>query len=155
MTTPPGEKQEQIQPPTHKMQKRSQLYFHPFKTLIFLILFSQIQMKICCGVSVFDLKSVKDSNFEQMGKRGCVEKLKECSTMVNEEENLMDSESNRRVLLMQKKYISYGTLRRDLVPCNTPGASYYNCKPPGAANTYNRGCEIITRCAREISDIKS
>lgn len=104
-------------------------------------------MRFCNGVSVLDLKSVKDCNFDLMGKRGCVEKV--------DEEDLMDSESNRRVLLMQKKYISYGTLKRDLVPCDTPGASYYNCKAPGAANTYNRGCEIITRCARQINDIKS
>lgn len=111
-------------------------------------------MRFCCGVSVLDINSVKGSNFEVMGKRGCSEKLNKCSEIVKEED-MMDSESNRRVLLMQKKYISYGTLKRDLVPCNTPGASYYNCKAPGAANTYNRGCEIITRCAREVSDIKS
>ncbi|KAL3321569.1 hypothetical protein AABB24_039267 [Solanum stoloniferum] len=156
MTTP-GEKLQdnhEIQPQTHKMQK-SQLYFNPLKTLFFLLLFSHAQMKFCSGVSVLDLKSVKDSNFNLMGKRGCSEKLQECSEMVDDEEDLMDSESNRRVLLMQKKYISYGTLKRDLVPCNTPGASYYNCKAPGAANNYNRGCEIITRCAREVSDIKS
>ncbi|KAM3289262.1 hypothetical protein P3S67_017549 [Capsicum chacoense] len=81
------------------------------------------------------------STYSLTGKRGCVEKV--------DEDDLMDSESNRRVLLMQKKYISYGTLKRDLVPFNTSGASYYNCKAPGAANTYNRGCEIIARCATQ------
>ncbi|XP_051133338.1 protein RALF-like 24 [Andrographis paniculata] len=64
-------------------------------------------------------------------------------------EEIMDSESSRRVLVMQRRYISYATLLRDLVPCNRPGASYYNCKAgPAVANSYNRGCEIITRCAR-------
>ncbi|KAJ8561192.1 hypothetical protein K7X08_027382 [Anisodus acutangulus] len=154
MTTTPDENQEKLQFPTKKMLK-TQPFTLSLKTLFFLLIFSHTQMKICCGVSIFDLKSVKDSNFELIGKRGCVEKLQECSELVDDEEKLMDSESNRRILLMQKKYISYGTLRRDLVPCNTPGASYYNCKAPGAANTYNRGCEIITRCAREVSDIKS
>ncbi|PHT98149.1 Protein RALF-like 31 [Capsicum chinense] len=101
-------------------------------------------MIFCNGVSVFDLNSVKDCNFDVMGKRGCVEKV--------DQEDMMDSESNRRVLLMQKKYISYETLKRDLVPCNTPGASYYNCRAPGEANTYNRGCEIITRCARQVDE---
>ncbi|CAN4104593.1 unnamed protein product [Withania somnifera] len=133
-------------PPSHKMQK-SQLYTPSLMTLLFLVLFCHFQMRFCNGVSVLDLKSVKDCNFDLMGKSGCAEKV--------DEEDLMDSESSRRMLFMQKKYISYGTLKRDLVPCNTPGASYYNCKAPGAANTYNRGCEIITRCAREVSDIKS
>ncbi|MCE3051974.1 hypothetical protein HAX54_051336 [Datura stramonium] len=113
MTTPAGEKLEEIPPPSHKMQK-TQLYFPPMKTLFLLLLFFHAQMRFCCGVSVLDLKLVKDSNFEIMGKRGCAEKIKECSEMVDEE-GLMDSESNRRVLLMQKKYISYGTLKRDLV----------------------------------------
>lgn len=51
--------------------------------------------------------------------------------------------------MMGKRYISYETLKRDLVPCGTPGASYYNCKGKGVANPYNRGCEIITRCSRD------
>nr|XP_009766091.1 PREDICTED: protein RALF-like 24 [Nicotiana sylvestris] len=153
MTTPPEKKLENFHFPIKKMVK-TQSFFHPLMTLFFLLIFSHTQMRFCSGVSVLDLKSVKDSNFELMGKRGCSEKLNKCSEIVDEED-MMDSESNRRVLLMQKKYISYGTLKRDLVPCNTPGASYYNCKAPGAANTYNRGCEIITRCARVVSDIKS
>ncbi|PHT33012.1 Protein RALF-like 24 [Capsicum baccatum] len=133
LSQPKIQKTKMTTPPAHKMQKI--LFF-----LIFIMIF-------CNGVSVFDLNSVKDCNFDVMGKRGCVEKV--------DQEDMMDSESNRRVLLMQKKYISYETLKRDLVPCNTPGASYYNCRAPGEANTYNRGCEIITRCARQVSDIKS
>lgn len=86
-----------------------------------------------------------------MGTRVCGGKIGECE----EQEGEMDSESNRRVLMMQKKYISYETLRRDLVPCGTPGASYYNCKNSGQAGPYNRGCEVITRCARDARDIKS
>ncbi|KAK6266081.1 hypothetical protein QUC31_016918 [Theobroma cacao] len=66
----------------------------------------------------------------------------------------MESESNRRVLVMQRRYISYETLRRDMVPCAKPGASYYDCNA-GQANPYNRGCEVITRCARGIKDIKT
>lgn len=59
----------------------------------------------------------------------------------------MDSETNRRILAVQKKFISYETLKRDMVPCGTPGASYYNCNSR-QANPYNRGCEVITMCAR-------
>ncbi|KAD0494651.1 hypothetical protein E3N88_44176 [Mikania micrantha] len=76
-----------------------------------------------------------------MVKRVCDSKIGEYL----EDETLLDSESSRRVLLMQKKYISYETLKRDLVPCGTPGASYYNCNGKGVAAPYNRGCEVITR----------
>ncbi|CAI0378465.1 unnamed protein product [Linum tenue] len=62
-----------------------------------------------------------------------------------EEEAEMESEISRRLMLMQRKYISYATLKRDMVPCDNPGASYYDCHPR-AANTYNRGCEVIARC---------
>lgn len=66
----------------------------------------------------------------------------------------MDSETNRRVLAMQKKYISYDTLKRDMVPCDRAGASYYNCHPR-QANPYSRGCEVITACARGVQQIKT
>ncbi|KAL8486911.1 hypothetical protein ACS0TY_023557 [Phlomoides rotata] len=95
-----------------------------------LFLIALFLLLTCERVSVSDLNSMK---------RG--------SEMAAEEE-MMDSESNRRALLMRRRYISYETLRRDLVPCDRPGASYYNCKGPGVANSYSRGCEIITRCAR-------
>ncbi|GFP85691.1 protein ralf-like 31 [Phtheirospermum japonicum] len=51
-------------------------------------------------------------------------------------------------MYLQKRYISYDTLRRHMVPCDKPGASYYNCRTPGVANSYSRGCQVITRCAR-------
>ncbi|ESQ37272.1 hypothetical protein EUTSA_v10002729mg [Eutrema salsugineum] len=70
------------------------------------------------------------------------------------EEMMMPSELSRRVMMMRKQYISYGTLRRDMVPCQKPGASYYACRS-GQANSYSRGCNIITRCARDTSDIKT
>lgn len=71
-----------------------------------------------------------------------------------EGEEMMPSEISRRVMMMRKQYISYGTLRRDMVPCQKPGASYYACRS-GQANSYNRGCSVITRCARDTSDIKT
>ncbi|KAI5604386.1 hypothetical protein BDE02_01G285300 [Populus trichocarpa] len=77
------------------------------------------------------------------------EKIGECF-----EESEMESEISRRVLLMHKKYISYETLRRDLVPCDKPGASYYDCNAR-QAHPYNRGCEVITRCARSVKDINN
>lgn len=99
---------------------------------------------ICEGVSVLELNSEKLSDSCEMEKRVCAEKMGEMAALEGE----MDSESNRRALLMQRRYISYETLIRDLVPCNMRGASYYNCRNPGMANFYNRGCEVITRCAR-------
>ncbi|KAF7834497.1 protein RALF-like 33 [Senna tora] len=59
----------------------------------------------------------------------------------------MDSESNRRILA-SRRYISYGALRRNTVPCSRRGASYYNCRPGAQANPYSRGCSAITRCRR-------
>ncbi|KAM7280776.1 hypothetical protein ACFE04_007910 [Oxalis oulophora] len=59
----------------------------------------------------------------------------------------MDSEINRRILY-GKKYISYGALKRNSVPCSRRGASYYNCRPGAQANPYSRGCSRITRCRR-------
>ncbi|KAI3706249.1 hypothetical protein L6452_23861 [Arctium lappa] len=115
------------------------------KPLIFL-LFSSIlvhtHIKISSGVSVLDPDSVKIDDLDPMVKRVCCD---------GGDDEMMESESSRRVLLMGKRYISYETLRRDVVPCGTPGASYYNCRGSGngVANPYNRGCEIITRCARD------
>ncbi|XP_061994402.1 rapid alkalinization factor-like [Rosa rugosa] len=57
----------------------------------------------------------------------------------------MDSEINRRILATTR-YISYGALRRNTVPCSRRGASYYNCRPGAQANPYSRGCSRITRC---------
>ncbi|XP_054795316.1 protein RALF-like 33 [Prosopis cineraria] len=57
----------------------------------------------------------------------------------------MDSETNRRILA-GRRYISYGALRRNTVPCSRRGASYYNCRPGAQANPYRRGCSRITRC---------
>ncbi|KAD5508885.1 hypothetical protein E3N88_16588 [Mikania micrantha] len=93
------------------------------------------------GTLVFILfvapNSAKRDDLDSIGKR------------VYAEYEMMESETSRRVLLMGKRYISYETLKRDVVPCGTPGSSYYNCNGNGVANPYNRGCEIITFCARD------
>ncbi|KAK0602616.1 hypothetical protein LWI29_035280 [Acer saccharum] len=62
-----------------------------------------------------------------------------------EEFDMMDNEINRRILATTK-YISYGALQRNTVPCSRRGASYYNCKNGAQANPYSRGCSQITRC---------
>ncbi|XP_050374046.1 protein RALF-like 24 [Argentina anserina] len=117
-----------------KLRDSSMLFFY---LCLFLIL---TQFSICNGASVLDLNALKGSEFDV--------KVGDCIT-----EPEMESEISRRVLEMQKKYISYETLKRDLIPCARPGASYYNCHPV-AANPYNRGCEVITRC-RDTQDIKT
>ncbi|GAA0171035.1 hypothetical protein LIER_25169 [Lithospermum erythrorhizon] len=65
----------------------------------------------------------------------------------DEDEFELDSESNRRILAT-KRYISYGALQKNNVPCSRRGASYYNCRPGAQANPYSRGCSAITRCRR-------
>ncbi|KAK2968471.1 hypothetical protein RJ640_030082 [Escallonia rubra] len=64
-----------------------------------------------------------------------------------DEEMMVDSEATRRVL-RGRRYISYGALQRNNVPCNRRGQSYYNCNSRGKANPYRRGCNVITKCAR-------
>ncbi|GFY83902.1 hypothetical protein Acr_03g0006760 [Actinidia rufa] len=118
-------------------------------TIFTLLLFFHIFPPIYNGDSVVALNSLENIELDAMAKRACAEKIGEC------EELLMDSEINRRVLVMQKKYISYDTLKRDLVPCNTPGASYYDCKAGGEGHPYNRGCEVIARCARSTNNNNS
>ncbi|CAL8991449.1 unnamed protein product [Prunus brigantina] len=68
--------------------------------------------------------------------------------LIAEDEDLelpMESEISRRILATNR-YISYGALRRNTVPCSRRGASYYNCRPGAQANPYSRGCSAITRC---------
>lgn len=73
----------------------------------------------------------------------CHGTIAEC--IAGREEFDMDTEINRRILATTK-YISYGALQRNTVPCSQRGASYYNCRPGAEANPYNRGCSTITRC---------
>lgn len=95
------------------------------------------------GVSALGFKSLKTDEIDVMVKRVCAKKIEDC---LNESE--MVSETSKRVLLEQKRYISYDTLHRDMVPCAKPGASYYACHQQ-QVNPYGRGCEVITRCARD------
>ncbi|XP_057481628.1 protein RALF-like 24 [Actinidia eriantha] len=129
-------------PKMHKTQLK------PMNTLFIVLLFLFTHLKINNGVSVLGLSSLKTSEIDPTLRRVCAREIGECGAE-------MDSESNRRVLMMNRGFISYETLKRDLVPCTRPGASYYNCKAAGEANPYHRGCEVITACARDISDIKT
>ncbi|KAJ9141116.1 hypothetical protein P3X46_031691 [Hevea brasiliensis] len=71
---------------------------------------------------------------------------------INEEEEvMMDSEANRRILAVRKpRYISYAAMKANMVPCDQRGASYYNCYTKTKANPYKRGCQVITGCYRQI-----
>ncbi|KAK7318973.1 hypothetical protein RJT34_03682 [Clitoria ternatea] len=115
-----------------------------------LVLMFHTLLPICYGLSVVDLNLLKQSETEVMTKRVCTKSIGECLA-----ESEMDSETNRRVLeAVHHRYISYETLKRDMVPCDRAGASYYNCHAK-QANPYNRGCEVITGCARGIQGIKT
>ncbi|KAL5060974.1 hypothetical protein RYX36_032578 [Vicia faba] len=78
-------------------------------------------------------------------KTTCEGTIADCMLQQGEEEFQFDSEINRRILATTK-YISYGALQRNTVPCSRRGASYYNCRPGAQANPYSRGCSAITRC---------
>ncbi|TYK17433.1 protein RALF-like 24 isoform X1 [Cucumis melo var. makuwa] len=128
------------------MAKSLFLFFFLF-SIIFPLVFLQTHFSFCDAI--LDLRSFKGSEMDVMAKGVCNQKIGECLT-----DPEMESEISRRVLMMQKKYISYDTLRRDMVPCSRPGVSYYECHP-GPANSYDRGCEVITRCARDVHDINT
>ncbi|KAI3466101.1 hypothetical protein Pfo_022764 [Paulownia fortunei] len=64
-----------------------------------------------------------------------------------DQELMMESEAARRQL-GGGGYISYGALRRNTVPCNQRGQSYYNCRSHQKANPYSRGCTRASNCAR-------
>ncbi|KAI4312202.1 hypothetical protein MLD38_037041 [Melastoma candidum] len=70
---------------------------------------------------------------------------------VTEEEMALDSEINHRILAAARRYISYGALKRNSVPCSRRGQSYYNCNRMKKANPYKRGCSVITHCKRFTS----
>lgn len=124
---------------------KARLSLMAFLYYLALVLLLHDHLPICNGLFSVDLDSLKHAEIDDVvTKRVCNESIGKC---LKEAEISMDSESNRRVLAMQKKYISYGTLRRDMVPCDRPGASYYNCHAR-PANPYRRGCEVITSCAR-------
>ncbi|GMP60475.1 hypothetical protein ACSBR2_005400 [Camellia fascicularis] len=78
-------------------------------------------------------------------RSGCRGTIAEC--LSTDEEFDLDSEATRRILATTR-YISYGALQRNTVPCSRRGASYYNCRSGAQANPYSRGCSAITRCRR-------
>ncbi|XP_062204195.1 rapid alkalinization factor-like [Phragmites australis] len=80
------------------------------------------------------------------GRRECRGTVAECLAEEEEEELGSASAEGHRRALYGRRYISYGALRRDTVPCSRRGASYYNCRPGAQANPYHRGCSRITRC---------
>uniref|UniRef100_A0A7C8ZPN4 Rapid ALkalinization Factor n=1 Tax=Opuntia streptacantha TaxID=393608 RepID=A0A7C8ZPN4_OPUST len=103
-------------------------------------------LRISNGYSDLGLNPLKSGEIGAMGTRVCDGTVGSCPANSEFE---VGSEVDRRMLLgEQKKYISYETLKRDLVPCSVPGSSYYTCGDSPEANRYSRGCSIITRCAR-------
>ncbi|KAJ7567814.1 hypothetical protein O6H91_01G008400 [Diphasiastrum complanatum] len=80
----------------------------------------------------------------------CAKSMGGCNV---DQEFLMDSEINRRILAQRQYYISYSSLSADRTPCPPrSGRSYYtpNCNTAsGRPNPYRRGCSRITRCARD------
>lgn len=80
----------------------------------------------------------------------CQGSIAECMAEGSGGEFEMDSESNRRILATTK-YISYGALQANNVPCSRRGASYYNCQPGAEANPYSRSCTAATQCRSQFN----
>ncbi|KAJ8633369.1 hypothetical protein MRB53_026705 [Persea americana] len=101
--------------------------------------------------SQWDRTHIVGSTLEEDGMldtpKKCHGSIGEC--MDEEEEMMMDSEINRRVLWARgQRFISYDALKNDRIPCSRRGHSYYNCRRNIRANPYRRGCSVITRCYR-------
>nr|XP_009623267.1 protein RALF-like 22 [Nicotiana tomentosiformis]XP_016459104.1 PREDICTED: protein RALF-like 22 [Nicotiana tabacum] len=71
-------------------------------------------------------------------------------SLFEDEEMMMPSESARRTLWSsyRERYISYQAMRRNSIPCNRRGQSYYQCTRMQRIRPYRRGCLQITRCSR-------
>ncbi|KAK2642145.1 hypothetical protein Ddye_023908 [Dipteronia dyeriana] len=95
----------------------------------------------CVAVAVHS-SSAFDSGFDRLTSMGQDEELFEDNEM------LFDTDSTRRQLKGGSRYISYGALKANQVPCNKRGHSYYNCQRSKKANPYTRGCSAITKCKR-------
>ncbi|XP_072950389.1 protein RALF-like 33 [Typha angustifolia] len=107
-------------------------------------------LSVVAMLLIFASRECSAGKEEVVVKMGCGGRGGKCLSMEEEMEMEMDSEANRRVLwATRKRYISYDALRGDVVPCSRPGISYYNCRALPRVNTYSRGCEIITDCARD------
>ncbi|XP_010485998.1 PREDICTED: protein RALF-like 22 [Camelina sativa] len=91
------------------------------------------------------VRTAVGSSSSSLFSGGCKGSIAEC--IAEEEEMEFDSDISRRILA-QKKYVSYGAMRKNSVPCSRRGASYYNCQRGAQANPYRRGCSTITRCRR-------
>ncbi|KAL4308011.1 hypothetical protein GQ457_01G002210 [Hibiscus cannabinus] len=118
-----------------------------------------IFLAICAILAVHVAVSASSPTIDFAGgqflpiKSECGGSIAECLMQAGEDssefdaEFAMGSEISRRILATTR-YISYGALRRNTVPCSRRGASYYNCRPGAQANPYSRGCSRITRCRR-------
>lgn len=78
----------------------------------------------------------------------CNGKVGDCDGDTYEEVGTDLEAAVRRSLQWRKRYISYDALKKNRVPCNRRGQSYYNCQRGRQANPYRRGCSFITKCAR-------
>ncbi|KAF5191553.1 Rapid alkalinization factor [Thalictrum thalictroides] len=117
--------------------------------LLFVLVVSTFVVDSSSSYIVTD--DVTSFNFNGDGTGG----LKTCNGLVGEcidqdEEMSIDSEMVRRSL-KTRRFISYNALRRNSVPCNTRGASYYRCGRASKVNPYRRSCSRITLCARNLS----
>ncbi|KAK1428191.1 hypothetical protein QVD17_17020 [Tagetes erecta] len=105
--------------------------------LLLLLLFISFMFLHPASAGLTDINWMSNSG-------ACTGSIAEC---LGGEEFVMESESTRRILATTR-YISYGALQGNNVPCSQRGASYYNCQSGGQANPYQRGCSTITRCRR-------
>ncbi|CAK7333175.1 unnamed protein product [Dovyalis caffra] len=112
------------------------------KFYVFLLISAILSVHVFPSSSSSSSTALDFLPLESSSPSECQGSIAEC---LMDEEFEMDTESNRRILAT-RRYVSYGALRRNNVPCSRRGASYYNCRAGAQANPYSRGCSRITRC---------
>ncbi|CAI9761460.1 unnamed protein product [Fraxinus pennsylvanica] len=99
---------------------------------------------VLMAVLLFSAANAGGDEFSWMPvKPRCNGSIADCIDAEGEFE--MDSESNRRILATTK-YISYGALQANNIPCSRRARSMMLTAGGAQANPYTRGCSAITRC---------
>ncbi|KAL5730410.1 hypothetical protein ACHQM5_003233 [Ranunculus cassubicifolius] len=97
----------------------------------------------------FDITALADTGRGTGGLPTCNGLVGEC--IDQEEETMIDSDHARRSLFNRnQRYISYAAMRKNSIPCNRRGRSYYRCGGSNKVNPYTRGCSAITHCRRNL-----
>ncbi|KAF9587828.1 hypothetical protein IFM89_005832 [Coptis chinensis] len=120
-----------------------------FSFILFLLAFALVVESSIVGDAHFAVAALNGGGRGTGGLQTCNGLVGEC--IDQEEETMIDSGHVRRSLWYKSRYISYGVLQKNRIPCGHHGRSYYDCRKATKINPYRRGCSRITHCRRNLS----